>query len=292
MLPGAGDMADFIKTVASLPSEAQVSPLRVVLNDQDYCVTSRNIAILLLAMTSEDPKATAELVVQLWYSAFLPVGYFDRILEQLEPHMKHPRNSPTYQLGLHLQNTVLHDPVNLLRNPWAALRTHTAAPRNPSSNMAGSSGNTGDTAPVENKWSIGNCSLRYESKFNDSPDVFEFLRPPFIFGGNMLYPLRLNQYHRTLTKPWQGEGEHYDIWDLVLKLTPREWRVPRKAYHEERVLLPFGHERNGPWAKPLKYVTSTSPLYQDLGPVLISLSKREKPAFRDHWQLDSKSVSP
>ncbi|KAI3326332.1 hypothetical protein HD806DRAFT_552587 [Xylariaceae sp. AK1471] len=256
LFAGAGDMADFIKTVASLPSEAQISPLRVVLNEQDYCVTSRNIVILLLAMTSEDPRATAELVVQLWYSAFLPVGYFDRILEQLEPHMKHPQYPPKYQLGFYLQNAVLQDPVKFIRNPRAAIQTHTAAPRNPSSSMASSSANTGDTVPAENKWIIGNCSLRYEPKLNDSPDAFEFLRRPFIYGGNMLYPLRLNQYHQTLMKPWQGEGENYDIWDRILELTPREWRVPRKAYHEERVLLPFGHERNGPWAKPL-----TNPSY-------------------------------
>jgi hypothetical protein len=248
VIVGAGDMADFIKTVASLPSEVPVPPLHVVLNGKDYCLVSPNIAILLLAMSSEDPKATAELVVQLWYSAFLPVGYFDRILEQLEPHMKHSKNSLTARLGLS-QNAMLHDPVNFLRNPWTALH-------NRPSNAAGTSvAHDGDTAPTENKWNFGTCSLTYEPESAELPDVFDFLRSPFISGGNMKYPLRLNEYHQALPKPWHRQGQYYDIWDLVLKMTPKEWRVARKAYHEERVLLLFGHDRNGPWAKPLKYVT-------------------------------------
>ncbi len=65
-------MADFIKTVASLLVGAQTPRMRVVLDDKDRCLCSRNVAILLLAMALEDPKATAELIVRLWCSSFTP----------------------------------------------------------------------------------------------------------------------------------------------------------------------------------------------------------------------------
>ncbi|KAI1308481.1 hypothetical protein F5Y03DRAFT_349945 [Xylaria venustula] len=111
--------------------DAKTPRMRVVLNDKDWCLCTRNVAILLLAMTSEDPKVTAELVVQLWYSAFIPIGYLDRILQQLEPYMKNSPRDPMHQLFDHLSpyhQATLHDPMNMLRDPQilAGLRLHSS----------------------------------------------------------------------------------------------------------------------------------------------------------------------
>ncbi|KAI0424356.1 hypothetical protein F5Y09DRAFT_353492 [Xylaria sp. FL1042] len=253
LFAGSGDMVDFIKTVASLPMGAHTPPMRAVLNDNDSGISTRNVAILLLAMGSEDPKATAELVVQLWYSAFLPIGYLDRILEQLEPHMK---NSPENELLNHQcphQRAALNDPINASNDHPVLKRPSLLAKRllnccGQQDTRPKSKTNANATPSANNNmWTIGTCSLKYES--TEMPDAFALLRPPFILGGNMLYPLRLNQYYRSLPKPWEPVK---DFWHRELIELPVEWRVSRKAYFEERVLLPFGHDRNADWARPLK----------------------------------------
>ncbi|KAI1308480.1 hypothetical protein F5Y03DRAFT_393325 [Xylaria venustula] len=65
----------------------------------------------------------------------------------------------------------------------------------------------------------------------------------------MLYPLRLNQYGKTLQRPWEESPKD---WDRKMTSTPGKWRVSRKSYYEELVLLPFGHDRNADWGKPLQ----------------------------------------
>ncbi|KAK5628880.1 hypothetical protein RRF57_004595 [Xylaria bambusicola] len=232
LFAGCGNMKDFLKTFASLPVEGSTFSLRVVLHENNHCLCLRNIAILLMAMGSEDPKATAELLVQLYCSAFLPLGYLDRILDQLEPHME---NSPhgAYDEALH----ELRINMQVLQN-FSFL--HALLRPSPDSVAVQSA--------TANRWKIGNCSLRYEHPPGGSPDAFVFLRQPFLLSPNMGCGLRLNQYCRALVKPWE---EWVDVWHNILMMTPEEWRVSRKAFHEERVLLPFGHERNGDWAKSL-----------------------------------------
>ncbi|KAI0812059.1 hypothetical protein GGR55DRAFT_677657 [Xylaria sp. FL0064] len=240
LFAGSGDMVDFIQTVANLPMNARIPPIRAVLNDKDFCVSTRNVAILLLAMQSENPKATAELIVQLWYSSFLPIGYLDRILEQLEPHMKNsPENGPVACLCPH-QRAALSDPINQMRDPAVLARLRAGCCRRPYSYPRSPTG-------TDNMWTIGNCSLKYEDAV--MPDAFAFLRPPLMLGGNMVYSLRLNQYYRSLPKPWEQPS---NLWYRGLREVPREWRVSRKAYFEDCVLLPFGHDRNGDWARLLK----------------------------------------
>ncbi|KAI0967379.1 hypothetical protein F4678DRAFT_483231 [Xylaria arbuscula] len=247
LFAGCGDMADFIKTIASLPMDAKIPRMRVVLNDKDWCLSTRNVAILLLAMTSDDPKATAELVVQLWYSAFMPIGYLDRILEQLEPYMKNSPRDPMHQILDHLSpyhRAALRDPVNMLRDPQVLARLRLI-----SSKRGSATPKIQAPSPDENnKWRIRNCRLHSKSG-SEVGDAFAFLRRPFNIGGNMLYPLRINQYYRALQRPWE-ESQTY--WSRKMASTPREWRVSRKSYYEELVLLPFGHDRNADWAKPLK----------------------------------------
>ncbi|KAI0528328.1 hypothetical protein F5B22DRAFT_641299 [Xylaria bambusicola] len=247
-ISGCGEMQDFIKTVVSLGD--RTPPLRVVLQEKNHCLCLRNIAILLISMGSEDPKIAAELLVQLWYSAFLPIGYFDRILAQLEPYME---NSP------HDVRVLLDDPLRI-HNPWllghvlflsSELKAALLRPLH----------DTNATQSVNtNRWNIGSCSLRYEHPPAGS-DAFVFLRPPFSLAPNVHYPLRLNQYSRTILKPWD---EFPDAWFETILPTPTGWQVSRKAFFEERVLLPFGHERNGDWAKPLK-------------------ERREGPESTGHW---------
>ncbi|KAI1369436.1 hypothetical protein F5Y08DRAFT_352137 [Xylaria arbuscula] len=256
-----GSMEDLVKTVASMSLGSQTPPMRIVLSEKDHCLSLRNIALMVLAMSSNDPKATAELCVHLLYSAYLPIGYLDEIISQLEPYME---NSPhgahdqeLNKLSIRMQR-LLHDPLKVRNSPRFP-EMHAVLDRRFKQFKDAVLNPTKETTPQSaetNKWRVGRCSLKYEHPPEGSPDAFMFFRQPFIFGVNMQYPLRVNQFqgcreYQLACEECPGSFEHPDR-------IPSGWRVSRTAFLEEQVLLPYGHERNGDWAKPLKYVIVTS----------------------------------
>ncbi|KAJ3557708.1 hypothetical protein NPX13_g9873 [Xylaria arbuscula] len=250
-----GSMEDLVKTVASMSLGSQTPPMRIVLSEKDHCLCLRNVALMVLAMSSNDPKATAELCVHLLYSAYLPIGYLDEIISQLEPYME---NSPhgahdqeLNKLSIRMQR-LLHDPLKVRNSPRFP-EMHVVLDRRFKQFKDAVLNPTKETTPQSaetNKWRVGRCSLKYEHPPEGSPDAFMFFRQPFIFGVNMQYPLRVNQFqgcreYQLACEECPGFFEHPDR-------IPSGWRVSRTAFLEEQVLLPYGHERNGDWAKPLK----------------------------------------
>ncbi|TGJ88361.1 hypothetical protein E0Z10_g481 [Xylaria hypoxylon] len=65
------DLRDVIKTIVDLPDNA-AAPIRVVITDGTTAKTTRNLILLLMALSSEDPDITAECAVSFWYSPFIP----------------------------------------------------------------------------------------------------------------------------------------------------------------------------------------------------------------------------
>ncbi|KAI0422591.1 hypothetical protein F5X98DRAFT_385611 [Xylaria grammica] len=65
------DLRDVIKTIVDLPDNAS-APINVTITDNTTSRTARNLILLLLALSSEDPDVTAECAVSFWYSPFIP----------------------------------------------------------------------------------------------------------------------------------------------------------------------------------------------------------------------------
>jgi hypothetical protein len=64
--------------VNSLPEDYS-GKLTIVHNDHNYLVTLRNILILQILGTVSDVRLAADIVLHLWYSAFMPQDYFSLV---------------------------------------------------------------------------------------------------------------------------------------------------------------------------------------------------------------------
>ena len=82
--PASGDIRHFIKTVNALPDDYSGN-LTVVINDQAPIVCLRNLVLLILLGTIEDPSVAAELSLHLWYSAFTQMGHPLMVISTIAP---------------------------------------------------------------------------------------------------------------------------------------------------------------------------------------------------------------
>ncbi|KAI2641124.1 hypothetical protein GGS21DRAFT_537606 [Xylaria nigripes] len=80
------DLRDVIKTIVDLPLTFS-APLRVVITDVVSARTARNLILLLMAISSSDPEATAECAVHLWYGPFIPDWCIPAIREDINPYL-------------------------------------------------------------------------------------------------------------------------------------------------------------------------------------------------------------
>ena len=91
-LQASGDLRNIVQTVASTPPGFQ-QKLLITVNDRDFEVVARNLLLLLYLLTSVDDRgsaeddidAIAESLIQLWYSAFLPVAVLSDFIRRVQP---------------------------------------------------------------------------------------------------------------------------------------------------------------------------------------------------------------
>ncbi|KAI0877726.1 hypothetical protein GGS24DRAFT_510589 [Hypoxylon argillaceum] len=65
------DLRDVIKTILDLPNN-MTAPINVFITDDNAAKTTRNLLLLLMALSSRNPRITAECAVHFWYSRFIP----------------------------------------------------------------------------------------------------------------------------------------------------------------------------------------------------------------------------
>ncbi|GJE94087.1 DUF4470 domain-containing protein [Phanerochaete sordida] len=70
----SGDLRNVMETVNGLPQDF-AGTLKVVMNDRDVYVTLRNIIMLEILARTPNKRRAADIVLHLWYSAFLPDEY-------------------------------------------------------------------------------------------------------------------------------------------------------------------------------------------------------------------------
>ncbi|KAI1309786.1 hypothetical protein F5Y03DRAFT_382905 [Xylaria venustula] len=78
------DLRDVIKTIVDLPDKTSAS-INVTITDETTTKTARNLILLLLALSSDDPDVTAECAVPFWYSPFIPKWCLSAIRELTDP---------------------------------------------------------------------------------------------------------------------------------------------------------------------------------------------------------------
>lgn len=70
-MTASGDIRNVIRTVNALPNDYS-GQLTVLLNDLDGVVVARNLLLLAVLGSIDNPSHAAEIALHLWYSAFIP----------------------------------------------------------------------------------------------------------------------------------------------------------------------------------------------------------------------------
>ena len=77
------DLRNVITTIVAIPKSSKAT-VTCIINDIETETTSRNIILLLIALTFE-PAEAANIMVHLWYSALIPGKLLQRIREKVLP---------------------------------------------------------------------------------------------------------------------------------------------------------------------------------------------------------------
>lgn len=203
----SGDLSSVVKTVVDLP-ESFSAPLRIVIHDEKP-VALRSFLLLLMAISSKDPRVTAELAVNLWYNEYWPSGYagaLQRMIKSVKRKIA-GLSDLSSMTPEGLTNPAQFEPYFQQKKVYErkygdnTLKLHLS------------------------EWDC--LEMIMDNGFNITKDGtdLESWRP----------------------KPWEAKGHFRDDWDTVLLRLPPHWREPFRKYHHERVVLPFGSPRNGKW---------------------------------------------
>jgi hypothetical protein len=79
-------MRNVVKTVAQLP-QSYTGHCEIVINDRDFDIVARNATLLLIAIYYP-AELSAEVMLHVWYSAFITDEMFRGLQEKALPHVK------------------------------------------------------------------------------------------------------------------------------------------------------------------------------------------------------------
>ncbi|KAI0506920.1 hypothetical protein F5B22DRAFT_638889 [Xylaria bambusicola] len=78
------DLRDVIKTIVDLPDDVS-APISIVITDDTTAKITRNLILLFMALSSDNPDVTAECAVSFWYASFIPKWCIPTIRELIGP---------------------------------------------------------------------------------------------------------------------------------------------------------------------------------------------------------------
>ncbi|KAK6202237.1 hypothetical protein LQW54_008950 [Pestalotiopsis sp. IQ-011] len=223
MFTVSGDLENVVKTVVDLP-ESFSAPLRIVIHDESP-ISRRNFLLILMAISSKDPRVTAELAVNLWYNEYWPSGYagaLQRMIKSVERNLAGLSNlSGMTPEGL--TNPAVFEPFFQQRRVY------------------------------ERRY--GDNTLRFYLTERDCQEML------FVSGNEFNIIKDGANLESWRPKPWEEKkGPLRDNWDTLLMCLPPHWREPFCKYHHERVVLPFGSPRNGKCTLGLSEYARINPL--------------------------------
>ncbi|QSZ28709.1 hypothetical protein DSL72_003209 [Monilinia vaccinii-corymbosi] len=83
LFAASGDIRNVVKSLAGIPT-TYAGNCEVVINDREFEVVARN-AILLLIALAFDPIEAADIMIHIWYSAFIPESVLHKVQERVLP---------------------------------------------------------------------------------------------------------------------------------------------------------------------------------------------------------------
>ncbi|KAB8302796.1 hypothetical protein EYC80_006141 [Monilinia laxa] len=83
LFAASGDIRNVLKSLVGLPI-TYTGKCEVVINDKDFDIVARNAILLLIALVF-DPMQAADIMIHIWYSAFIPEPVLHKIQEQVLP---------------------------------------------------------------------------------------------------------------------------------------------------------------------------------------------------------------
>lgn len=86
LFAASGDLCNVVKTITKLPKE-YVGECVVAINDRNFCITARNIMMLLTAMHF-NPETAVPIMIHLWYSALLPAPIVRALQDSILPYVE------------------------------------------------------------------------------------------------------------------------------------------------------------------------------------------------------------
>lgn len=129
----SGDLRNVIKTVNSIPDDFE-KKVHIVINDKDMDVSARNILILFLTYTIDDPDKAADLIIHLWYSSLLTEGHMETLQTVVLPIIQQCSNKmagkPGWGLLSHTWTLPSGDKLNiaLCKDHWMRLLGYLRVP--------------------------------------------------------------------------------------------------------------------------------------------------------------------
>ncbi|TFK25256.1 hypothetical protein FA15DRAFT_590857 [Coprinopsis marcescibilis] len=84
----SGDLRHVVKTVNGLPEDYS-GHLKMVINDNSMPVVCRNVALLIILGTVEDPVYAADIALHFWYSTHFPTQYHAQISASIVAFLTH-----------------------------------------------------------------------------------------------------------------------------------------------------------------------------------------------------------
>ncbi|KAA8576352.1 hypothetical protein EYC84_006485 [Monilinia fructicola] len=83
LFAASGDIRNVVKSLIGLPTTYN-GKCEVIINDRDFDIVARNVILLLIALVF-DPMQAADIMIHIWYSAFIPGPILHQIQEQVLP---------------------------------------------------------------------------------------------------------------------------------------------------------------------------------------------------------------
>ncbi|KAL4805432.1 hypothetical protein BDV18DRAFT_140850 [Aspergillus unguis] len=80
----SGDLHNVVKTLADLPDEYNRS-LDITINGSEFDAVARNVILLLVSLVVEDKDEAVDLMIHLWYSAFITASHVKILQQQIQP---------------------------------------------------------------------------------------------------------------------------------------------------------------------------------------------------------------
>ncbi|KAK2680664.1 hypothetical protein RAB80_002457 [Fusarium oxysporum f. sp. vasinfectum] len=80
----SGDLRNVVQTITQLPPSYE-QPVEIIMNDHEFDVVTRNVIILLLALTADDRDEAVDCILHIWYSSFIRKSHVDILKQRIQP---------------------------------------------------------------------------------------------------------------------------------------------------------------------------------------------------------------